>query len=74
MNVAVHLTGPLQESPKIVAFAPHELPKLKKADLLHLHAGVGLNAPEQIWAAPRREPMSFGGIPQKTKPMAHAPS
>lgn len=72
MDVAVHLSGPHQKSPKIVALAPHELPKFQKADLLHLDAGIGFDSPQEVGAAPGRETMAFSGIPEKTKPMAHA--
>ena len=63
MDVVVHLAGPAQETPEVAALPPHELPEFQKADLLHLDARVGLDAPEEIGAAPRGEAMSLGGIP-----------
>jgi hypothetical protein len=66
-----HLAGPLQKAPQFVAFAPHELPEFQEADLLHLDARVGLDAPEKIWTPPRSQPVSFGGVPQKADLAAH---
>ena len=71
MAVALHLCRPLHESPQVVAFPPHELPEFQEADLGHLHAAVGFNPPKQIGAAPGRETMSAGCIPEKTEDVAH---
>lgn len=67
-----HLPSPAQEAPEIVALAPHEFPKFQKADLLHLDASVGLDAPEKIRTAPGREAMSLGGVPEKADTVPHA--
>src|SRR6266567_3442446 len=72
MGVTLHLSRPFQKAPEIAALAPHEFPKFQKADLRHLHAGIGFNAPEQIGTAPRGESMSPGGVPKKAKLVAHA--
>jgi len=71
MAVTFHLCRPLHESPQVVAFSPHELPEFQEADLGHLHAAVGFNPPKQIGAAPRRETVSAGCIPEKTEDVAH---
>lgn len=71
MGPALHLPRPTQESPKFAAFAPHEFPELEETDLLHLHAGIGLDAPEEIGTPPRREAMAPGGIPQEADLVAH---
>lgn len=72
MDVAFHLGGPAQKSPELAALAPHKFPKFQKPDLRHLDAGVGLDAPQQIWAAPRSQAMTFGCVPEKAETMAHA--
>src|SRR6476660_3832397 len=72
MDVAFHLAGPAQEAPEFVTLAPHEFPELHEADLLHLHAGVGLDAPKKIRAAPGSQTMATGGIPKEADLVAHA--
>jgi hypothetical protein len=67
-----HLASPAEETPEIVALPPHELPELQEADLLHLDAGIGLDTPEKIGAAPRSEAMSLGGVPEKADTVPHA--
>src|SRR5580692_5504904 len=69
---SLHLARPLEKAPQVTALAPHEFPKFQKADLRHLHAGIGLNAPQQIGAPPRRQPMALSGIPKKANLVAHA--
>jgi len=49
----------------VVALAPHEFPKLYEADLFHLHARVGLDAPQKVRAAPRSQVMAASGVPEK---------
>jgi hypothetical protein len=71
MGVAFHFSGPLQKTPEISAFPPGKFPKLQQADLVHFYAGVGLDPPQQIRAAPRGEVMSAGGIPQEADNVAH---
>src|SRR5580698_1117610 len=46
MGVALHLDRPFQKAPQLSALAPHKLPEFQEADLLHLDAGVGLDAPQ----------------------------
>ena len=72
MSVALHLSGPTQKSPEFMTLAPHEFPEFHKADLLHLHAGVGFDAPEKIRAAPRGQTMATGGVPQEADLVAHS--
>src|SRR5579862_4400547 len=55
-----------------MALPPHEFPKLYKPDLSHLYPSVGFDAPQQVRAAPRGQAMAFGGVPEKTKLVAHA--
>ena len=71
MGVALHLAGPLQESPEMTAFPPDEFPELQKADLCHLDAGIRFDPPEKIRTAPRREAMATSCIPQEAERMAH---
>ena len=37
---------------------------------MHLDASVGLDAPAEIWAAPGREVMAAGSVPQKAQDVA----
>jgi hypothetical protein len=71
MDVMVHLTSPLQESPQALALSPEKLPEFKEADLRHFDAGVGLDAPEQIGAAPRGNPVAAGGVPEEAQHLSH---
>ena len=66
MGVALHLTRPLKKAPETGALPPQEFPKLKKADLRHLDAAIGLDAPKQIGTSPWSKAMAFGGVPQET--------
>lgn len=72
MDVVFHLAGPPQEAPEVAALTPHELPEFEESDLLHLDAGVSLDAPEKIGAAPGGEAMSLGGVPEKADTVPHA--
>ena len=72
MGVALHLAGPAQEAPQFVAFSPHKFPELQEADLLHLHAGISLDAPEKIRATPWSQAMATGGVPEEADFVAHA--
>ena len=65
VNVAIHFARPLQEAPELVTLPPEEFPELEKADTCHLDAGVGLDAPKQVRAAPGSEAMSPGGVPDE---------
>ena len=67
----VHFARPLQETPQIAAFSPEKFPELNKADLLHLQAAIGLNAPEQIRAAPGRQAMAASRVPHETEDGEH---
>jgi len=71
VNVTLHFAGPSQEAPQVQALSPHKFPKFQEADLLHLDAGVGLDAPEQIGTAPGSEAVSFGGVPDKADRVPH---
>src|SRR5580692_333576 len=71
MDPAVHRACPLEEAPEVVAFAPHKFPEFQEADLGHLHAGVGFDAPQQVGAAPGGQTMAFGGVPQEAETVAH---
>jgi len=71
VGVAIHLGRPLEKAPEAGALAPEKFPELKETDLRHFDAAVGLNAPQQVGAAPRGQAMAFGGIPQKAERVAH---
>src|ERR1700733_15487252 len=67
MDVVVHFRGPFEEAPEAHALPPDEFPELQESNLLHLHAAVGLDAPEQVRAAPRRKAVPAGGVPEKSQ-------
>ena len=67
----VHFARPLQKTPQIAALSPEKFPEFNKPDLLHLKAAVGLNAPEQIRASPRRQTMAASRVPHEAKDGEH---
>ncbi len=71
MGVAFHFPGPFQEAPELFALPPGKFPKFKKADLVHLHAGIGFDSPQKVRAAPGSEVVSAGGVPQEAEHVAH---
>ena len=71
MDVALDFSGPSQEAPEVMALSPHELPEFQESDLLHFYAGVGLDAPEEIGAAPRGKAVSLSRIPQEADGVPH---
>jgi hypothetical protein len=73
-GVVFHLSGPVHEAREFVALTPHESPKGEEADLVHLQAGIGLNAPAQVGAAPGSEAMSASCVPSEAKDVAHVSS
>src|SRR3954451_24186586 len=70
-GILFHLTGPFQKSQEFEALAPHESPELQKADVVHLHARISLDAPAQIRTSPRREMMAACGVPEKSEDVEH---
>jgi len=71
-RILLHLSRPLQKAPEILALVPQELPKFQKADLLHLHAAVGFNPPQQIRTPPWRQPVTPRSIPHESDDVAHS--
>lgn len=69
--MTLHFRRPPQKSPKILALMPGEFPEFKKPNLLHFHAAVGLDSPQQKWTTPWGEAMAAGGIPEKSDYVAH---
>ena len=59
------------EAAELVTFTPHEAPEFEEADLVHLEAAIGLDAPAQIGTAPRSQPVAARqapGHPQHQEP------
>src|SRR5271166_4115226 len=54
-RVALHLAGPFEKAHQLPSLAPAESPEFQETDALHLQSCVGLNAPAQVGAAPRRQ-------------------
>lgn len=71
MDITIHLGRPFQKAPEIVSLSPKECPKFQEADLLHLDACVGLDAPQQVGTAPGRDAMAAGGVPEEAKHGPH---
>jgi len=71
MNISLHLASPLKETHQFSPFAPHEFPKLQKADLGHFHPRVGFDAPQKIRAAPGSKAMTSSGIPDEPETVVH---
>src|SRR5204863_9046365 len=70
-RVVLHLGGPLQEAAQLLALRPDEGPEGEETDLVHLQAGVGLDAPAQIRTAPRSQPMASGRVPADAHDVPH---
>src|ERR1051325_2550546 len=62
----------IKEVPQLLSLTKHEAPELQKAVLVHFQAGVGLHAPAQVGAAPRRKAMATGCVPEKAEELTHA--
>ena len=71
MDIAFHLACPAQKAPEVVALPPHKLPEFQEPDLLHLDAGVGLDAPQEIGASPRGEAVAFRRVPEEADSIPH---
>lgn len=69
-----HVGGPVQESDEFVLFPPQEAQKLKKANVVHLYAGVGLYAPAQVRTPPRGQVMTARCVPEETEDVPHVNS
>ena len=67
----LHLARPFEEAPQVSPLVPEKLPKFHKADLLHLEAAVGLDSPQQVWAAPGSQAMPTSGVPQEAEDGQH---
>lgn len=65
-GVALHAAGPLEEAHHLTPLVPQEAAELGEADALHLDSAIGLDAPAKVRAAPGREVMAAGGVPQET--------
>ena len=63
VGAALHFRRPAKKTPQILPLSPQEFPKLQQPDLVHLDARIGLDAPQQIRAAPGPQVVSAGGIP-----------
>jgi len=67
----LHFRGPFQEPPKVVALPPEKFDEFEHADLVHFHAGIGFDPPQEIGAAPGREAMPASGIPEEPEHVTH---
>src|SRR5712692_10336530 len=72
VSVALHFPCPLQKQPQMATLAPEEFPKLQKANLLHLHAAIGFNPPQQIRTPPWSQPVPAGRVPHISQHVEHA--
>src|ERR1700728_2047600 len=63
----IHAVDPAEKTQKIPLLAPDETDDIAQAQLVSFHAGVSLDAPFEIFAAPGAEAMAAGGIPDESQ-------
>jgi hypothetical protein len=66
-HLAVHAAGPSEKAEQLPTRSPDKTEHVSRCERLGLHAGEGLYTPAQVIAAPRRQPMTAGCIPQETE-------
>jgi len=64
---AFDLVRPAKETHKIAFFAPEESNDVLRLKALSFFAGVGFDAPLEIFTAPGPQAVATGRIPEKTK-------
>lgn len=71
MGVGVHLGEPVEEADELAAFGEEEVEKVAGTDLFGMKAGVGLESPLEVGAAPGAEVVAAGGGPEKFDGFEH---
>jgi hypothetical protein len=66
VNIAFQAAGPEQETQQLPLGRPHESEDLARRQRFGGHPRIRLYAPAQILAAPRREAMAAGCIPEES--------
>jgi len=61
----LHLAGPEEEAEQLPLGVPHKDEDVAGAERLGGFAGVGLDAPSEVFAAPGREAVTAGGVPDE---------
>lgn len=63
----MYLAGPEEEAEQLPFRVPHETEDVAGAEGFGGLAGVGLNAPAKVLAAPGSEAVAAGGVPDEFK-------
>jgi hypothetical protein len=71
LKVALQAASPGQKIEQLPSGLPNEGKNVAAAEGLGLLAGVGLDAPFEIFAAPGSEPVATSCIPEKTEGRKH---
>src|SRR5579863_1107821 len=71
MHIALKAAGPDEKAQQLPTVGPDKAPEVASGDGLGLHSGKRLDAPAQVLAAPWREPVAAGCIPQKSERCEH---
>ena len=61
----MHLAGPEEEAEEFPLGVPHEGEDVAGAEGFSGLAGVGLDSPAKVFAAPRREAVAARGVPDE---------
>ena len=67
------ISGPTEKSHQLGPFLPEEEPEIPGVDGIGFAAGIGFDAPLEVFAAPRGKPMASCRIPQKADRHGKAP-
>ena len=67
LKAALHPRAPAEKAPQLPAMLPYEGAELPRGDAVGVQAPIGLDAPQQIAAAPGTQAMALGGLPQKSE-------
>src|ERR1700722_8725079 len=67
------ISGPTEEAHQLCPLLPEEGPEVFGVNGVSLTAGIGFNAPLEVFATPRSQPMTPRRIPQKANRHARAP-
>src|SRR5258708_40335509 len=61
------ILGPTEEAHQLCPLLPEEGPEVFGVNGVNLAAGIGFNAPPEVFAAPRSQPIASRRNPQKAK-------
>lgn len=67
----IHLIRPAKKLKQIALFSPEKADNVLRLETFSFFAGVCLDPPLQVFAAPGPQPMATSGIPDKTERRKH---